>query len=84
MSKASSPTKRRKKLRQDCEHKVSYTSAFEAVLAIEEVRHAGKLKDPDNARPYVCPICGLYHWGNNTRGDFDRVFAATDKAEGRP
>lgn len=58
----SSPT-RPSRRRANCRRKQAYANAAEAMRAIEEVERAGKLGSPD-AAPYLCDICGWYHWGH--------------------
>ena len=61
MSSWSSPTKRRKAQRLNCERKIAYETLAAAEIAMNEVREAGKA--PDIASAYRCPNCGKFHWG---------------------
>lgn len=64
MSKWTSPTKRRKKLRLNCERKVGHATLADATAAMKEtLANGNQLSDGYVYEAYQCPVCGLYHWG---------------------
>ena len=64
MSRWTSPTKRRRKARLDCQRKVGHLTLEAAASAMREVQAQGRAGA--GCAAYLCPICGLFHWGHPT------------------
>ena len=62
MSRWYTPTKLRRKIRQDCARKIAYEAQDQAEAAIRVMEAAGRLVG--SASVYRCRSCCQFHWGH--------------------